>query len=252
MKKNVFLTTVLTTVFATLPSLVCAGELVNPFYGPAPMHIVTKTSYTYKTIKKDDGLKLKEDLWQNTLYFGLTDSWMLYWDVYNRTTKPKGEKKFAINYWDLGIGYFTETSENTSIDAELYYAEEKQEGEDKYNFLYFYGRFDMLKNKEVKPFIGFEYTRGLHQIRKSDDWMNVFAGAWKRFGKSMLRLQGELEYDPNDPEKTTASVMTEVGYQLGKNYAITASGWYTFYNHNVNDINVDHALTGQLLLKWQF
>ena len=252
MKKNVFFTALFAAIFAALPSTVCADDLVNPFYGPEAKHLITKTSYTYKSTKIEDGTKEKSDLWQNTLYLGLGKSLMFYWDIYNQTTKPEDSKRYAIDYWDLGLGYFAETSENTSIDAELYYAEKKKESEEKYKFLYFYGRFDMLKDKDVKPFIGFEYTRGLYQIRKSDDWMNVFAGAWKRFGKSMLRLQGELEYDPNDPEKTTAAVMTEVGYQLSKNYALTASGWYTFYNHNVNDINIDHALTGQILLKWLF
>ena len=238
----------------SFPAITAAGDVVDPFYGPEPGHILTKTFYEQANMKFNDGNKVKSKTLQETIYYGLTDSWSLYFDGYNSWINNNAlPKEYEMRYWDAGIGYFFEPTANTSIDAELYYTETKEEDCDAYKALSFYGRFDFMKDKEVKPFIGTEYSRGLHQITKSDDAFDFFTGAWKRFGNAMLKARADVVYVPDYPETTTAYASLEAGYQFTDNFAITATGEYAFYDHNVDQqIDMDHGVFGRILVKYLF
>ena len=238
----------------SFPAITAAGDVVDPFYGPEPGHILTKTFYEQANKKFNDGNKVKSKTLQETIYYGLTDSWSLYFDGYNSWINNNAlPKEYEMRYWDAGIGYFFEPTANTSVDAELYYTEKKPEDYDAYKTLYFYGRFDFMKDKDVKPFIGTEYSRGLHQITKSDDYFDFFAGVWKRFGNAMIKVSADVEYLPDYPESTNASATLEAGYQFTDNFALTVSGDYYFYDHYVNKpFGLDTGLSGRILVKYLF
>ena len=250
------ITKLLLASFAAIafPAICSAAEVVNPFYGPDAGHALTKTSYRHTNFKYDSGVKIKSNILQETIYYGLTDSWSLYFDASNQWIDSNAlTEKYEVRYWDAGIGYFFEPTANTSFDAELYYTEQKPEDSDAYKTLYFYGRFDFMKDKEIKPFIGTGYSRGLHQITKSDDYFDFFAGVWKRFGNAMIKVSADVEYLPDYPESTNASATLEAGYQLTDNFALTVSGDYYFYDHYVNKpFGLDTGLSGRILVKYLF
>ncbi|MBO4555267.1 MAG: hypothetical protein J5706_00805 [Elusimicrobiales bacterium] len=179
----------------------------------------------------------------------------MYFDASNTWIKPEPGNKFEETYWDIGTGYFYEPSSTTSLDLELYYGESKEEDMDKIPQLYFYSRFDFLKDKDVKPYIGFDYSRNLNHFTKnsSGNQMSFFAGAWKKFDNKIL-LKGSLTalYKHSFPESTRVYFGIETGYQFNKNLAVTIYDETLVYNHNVQNIDIDSSFTGGILLKYLF
>lgn len=241
----------LISLFA-LPAAAQAGEVLDPFYAPNPGHILSKTSVTAQKYKYDNGYKFKTTQLLETIYYAVDPSWTLFLDGSNIWAKPDNGAKFEIRNWDAGIGYFFAPSETTSFDLELYYTESKPEDADIYKTLLFYGRYDFIKDNDIKPFIGLTYARGLHQITKSDDSITAFAGAWKKFDNVLLRGDIETDYIPDEPEETDVRLRLETGYQFNEKLAVDLYGSYNVYSHYQQALSLDKNFGGGIMVKYEF
>lgn len=241
----------LISLFA-LPAVAAAGEVLDPFYAPNPGHILSKTSVTAQKFKYDGGAKFNTTQLMETIYYAIDPSWTLFLDGSNTWVDPEIGGKYEIRSWDAGIGYFFMPTETTSLDLELYYTESKPEDADIYKTLFFYGRYDFMKDNDVKPFIGLTYARGLHQITKSDDSITAFVGAWKKFDNVLLRGDVITDYDPDEPEATDISLRLETGYQFNEKLAIDLYGSYNVYSHYQQAADLDSSFGGGIMVRYEF
>ncbi|MCR4820948.1 MAG: hypothetical protein K5838_07495 [Elusimicrobiales bacterium] len=236
-----------------LPMAAQAGEVLDPFYAPAPGHVLSKTSFTFGNNKLENGIKTESQTLNETIYYGINPSWTLFLDASNTWNDPDNSAKYEVRYWDIGLGYFFEPAENTSLDLELYYTESKPEEMDKDKNLYFYGRYDFMKDQDVKPFIGLEYARNLHQITKSHEWGRAFAGLWTKVNGFLVRADILARYVPDTPESTDIALRMETGYQFTEKFALDLYASYDIYNHaERNPVDTDKNCSAGIMAKILF